>query len=148
MDRTLQVIEKLVNSAPPLVSFEATNLDRVHDLFKSLSLSHSVPFYQWSAEDGLHRMGARHIIIPRTRQPEHLLDYLSTLRHPGIFLLPNFASLLKDRRLLTQFKQILTQEGTAKTLILIDKEVILPEILQPLAQRVRLGSADQQRKFG
>jgi hypothetical protein len=146
MDKTLQVIENIVDSAPPLVSIETARLSRALDMFKALSLSHENPFYQWSVEDGLHRMGASHIVIPRTRQPEHLLEYIHTLQHSGIFLLPGFAELLTNRSLLNQFKQILVSPVKAKTIILIDAEVALPEVLQPYAQRLRIGSASQQRQ--
>jgi len=146
MDKTLQAIEKLVNSAPPLVSFETTKLERALDTFKALSLSHDNPFYQWSVEDGLHRMGASHIIIPRTRQPEHLLEYIHTLQHSGIFLLIGFSELLTNHSLLNQFKQILVSPVKEKTIILIDAEVSLPEVLLPYAQRIRIASASQSQK--
>ena len=149
MDKALQIIERLVGSAPPLVSFETVKPARALDLFKSLSLSHESPFYQWSVEDGLHRMGASHIVIPRTRQPENLLDYINTLQHSGIFLLPGFSELLSNTSLLSQFKQILASaKNQEKSIILIDAEVHLPEILQPFTQRVRFGAQGQNRKAG
>jgi hypothetical protein len=148
MDKTLQVIEKLVNSAPALVSFETADAARALDLFKSLSLTHESPFYQWSLEDGLHRLGASHIIIPRTRQPEHLLEYINSLQHPGIFLLPSFAEVLNSKVLLSQFKKTLAVSSKDKILVLIDETISLPEELSPFTQRVRLGGQKHNRKVG
>lgn len=148
MDKTLQIIENLVNAAPPLVSFETASVDRALDLFKSLSLTHGSPFYQWSVEDGLHRLGASHIIIPRTRQPEHLIEYINTLQHPGIFLLPSFAELLSNKVLFEQFKKMLASSSKDKTIVLIDAEIELPDGLIAYTQRVRLGNQKEGRKAG
>lgn len=148
MDKALQVIEKLIESAPPLVSFETSRVPRAIELFKSLSLNQTRPIYLWSAGDGLHRMDANHILIPRTQNPEHVLDYIKSHRHSGIFLLPGFTPHMKDARIVVQMKQTLENDINERVVVLLDPLIDVPELLRPYTRRVRYGQQTEQRKAG
>lgn len=148
MDKALQVIEKLIESAPPLVSFETSRVPRAIDLFKSLSLNQTRPIYLWSAGDGLHRMDASHILIPRTQSAEHVLDFIKSHRHSGVFLLPGFTAQMKDARVVAHLKQVLEHDTNERVIVLLDAHIEIPALLRPFTRRVRYGQQAEQRKAG
>lgn len=148
MDKALQVVEKIIESAPPLVSFETVRIPRTLELFKALSLSQERPVYLWSAGDGLHRMDASHILIPRTQQPEHVIEYINSHRYTGIFVLPGFAQFLSDPRLVVKMKDSLEANRSDKVIVLVDTFIEIPELLRVYTRRIRHGRQTEQRKAG
>lgn len=65
----LQQLEKVLETRFKLVSIETYDTDRVSDLFTQLSRFSHKAFYMHQPEEGMHRLGAAHITIPRTRTP-------------------------------------------------------------------------------
>jgi hypothetical protein len=146
MDKALQVVEKLIESAPPLVSFETVRVPRAIELFKALSLTQTRPVYLWSAGDGLHRMDASHILIPRTDNATNVLDFINLHRHTGIFLLPGFTPFLEDAQVIAHMKRVMESSDSEKIIVLVDAFIEIPELLRPFTRRVRYGQQREQRE--
>ncbi|MCW9024618.1 MAG: hypothetical protein OQK73_08030, partial [Gammaproteobacteria bacterium] len=63
----LTQLEKILDSKYRLVTIETYDTDRVVDLFTQLSRFSNKAFYMALPEEGMHRLGAAHITIPRTQ---------------------------------------------------------------------------------
>ena len=148
MDKALQIVEKLIESAPPLVSFETVRVPRAIELFKALSLTQTRPVYLWSAGAGLHRMDASHILIPRTDNPSNVLDFINAHRYSGVFLLPGFTQFLEDSHTVAQMKRVMETSDSEKIIVLVDPFIEIPELLRPFTRRVRYGQQQERREAG
>ena len=129
----LTQLEKILDGKFRLVTIETYDTDRVVDLFTQLSRFSSKPFYMTLPNEGMHRLGASHIIIPRTKTAKEQLQHIENTRHFGIYILRDFNYALDDRNIVAQLKQIAT--GEAKVVIMLSEFVDLPKELKPFTMR-------------
>ena len=130
----LTQLEKILDGKFRLVTIETYDTDRVVDLFTQLSRFSSKPFYMTLPNEGMHRLGASHIIIPRTKTAKEQLKHIENTRHFGIYILRDFNYALDDRNIVTQLKQIATGPE-AKVVIMLSEFVDLPKELKPFTMR-------------
>lgn len=130
----LQQLEKVLESRFKLVSIETYDTDRVADLFTQLSRFSNKAFYMSFPNQGMHRLGAAHITIPRTQTANELLEHIDATQHFGIYILRDFNYALEDRKVVEKLKKIAT--GTArKVVIMLGEYVELPKELKPYTLR-------------
>jgi hypothetical protein len=130
----LNQLEKILESKYRLLSIESYDTDRVLDLFVQLSRFSNKAFYLGSPDQGLHRVGASHITIPRTQTATEQLEHINNSKHFGIFILRNFEEQLDDKKNIALLKEIATGEH-AKVVILLSEYLEIPRALKPYVLR-------------
>mgnify|MGYP000409609237 CR=1 FL=1 len=113
---------------------ESYEVDRVCDLLLELSRFSSKPYYLAQPEQAMHRLGASHIGIPKTRSPEDLLEHIEAGQHFGIYILKNYAEVLDDDDIIEDLISI-AMGDTHKVVVLIAEHLKLPTQLKPYAVR-------------
>lgn len=137
----LDQLDQMLDADARIVSIETYDPDRVTDLFSQISRFSNKAFYVAYPEQGLHRMGAAHITIPRTQRPSDLLAHINGSKHFGIYILCDFNDALEDKHNVELLKKIATG-NTAKVIVLLGQFIDLPEELKPFTMR----SKHQTRK--
>ncbi len=127
-------LEKILESKYRLLTMETYDTDRVVELFTQLSRFSNKAFYMSQPNAGMHRLGAAHIIIPRTQTAKDQLDHIENTRHFGIYILRDFNYALDDKKIIAQLKDIATSPE-AKVIIFLSEFVDLPRELKPYTMR-------------
>ncbi len=130
----LNQLEKILESKYRLLSIESYDTDRVLDLFVQLSRFSNKAFYLGKPDQGLHRVGASHITIPRTQTATEQLEHINSSKHFGIFILRNFEEKLDDKKNIALLKEIATGEN-AKVVVLLSEYLEIPRVLKPYVLR-------------
>ncbi|MDH5570859.1 MAG: hypothetical protein OEY89_03775 [Gammaproteobacteria bacterium] len=130
----LNQLEKILDGKYRLVTVETYDTDRVVDLFTQLSRFSNKPFYMTIPNEGMHRLGASHIIIPRTKTAKEQLQHIENTRHFGIYILRDFNYALDEPKIISQLKQIAAGPED-KVLLLLSEFVDLPKELKPYTMR-------------
>jgi len=130
----LNQLEKMLESGHRIITMESYEVDRVCDLLLELSRFSSKPYYLAQPEQAMHRLGASHIGIPKTRNPEDLLEHIEATQHFGIYILRNYAEILDANDLVEDLINIATGD-THKVVIMIAEHLKLPDKLKPYAVR-------------
>ena len=138
MDQAIQQIDNLTEKPYPLVYFETLRGPHVVDLFKSLSLVCSKAIYHWTPMNGMYRMDASHILIPRTQEPHHVLESILSTPHFGVYLLSGFEENLKDYRSMNLLKKIISDyKNTQRMLIMVGNNIEIPLELRTSIAHIR-----------
>ena len=152
IDPALDKINQLTEQNYPIVYFETLRNVHIVELFKNLSLASSKAIYHWQPEIGMYRMDASHIMIPRTIDPEDLLNTINSMAHFGVFVLTNFEQHIKDRRIVDTLKKISSMHKVnPKMVILLGSKLEIPGDLRPSVAHIRhtmRSNADDDRKVG
>lgn len=130
----LNQLEKMLESGHRIITMESYEVDRVCDLLLELSRFSSKPYYLAQPEQAMHRLGASHIGIPKTRNPQDLLEHIEATQHFGIYILRNYAEILDDDDLVEDLINIATGD-THKVVVMIAEHLKLPDKLKPFAVR-------------
>lgn len=138
MDPALQRIDQLTEQRYSLVYFETMRSVHVVDMFKSLSLGSSKAIYHWSEGDGLYRMDASHIMIPRTQKPEHVLELIRSTPHFGIYILSGFEEALKNQRCVELLQKIIANyQNNPKMVVILGSNIEFPATLRASIAHIR-----------
>lgn len=152
IDPALDNINKLTEQNYPIVYFETLQSVHIVELFKNLSLASSKAIYHWQPETGMYRMDAKHIMIPRSVEPEELLNTISSMAHFGIFVLSNFEDYIQDRKIAELLKKIATMHKVnPKMVILVGSKMEIPNDLRPNVAHIRhtiRSDTDTEQKTG
>lgn len=130
----LNQLEKMLESGHRIITMESYEVDRVCDLLLELSRFSSKPYYLAQPEQAMHRLGASHIGIPKTRTPDDLLEHIEASQHFGIYILKNYAEVLDEDDIIEDLISIATGD-THKVVVLIAEHLKLPTQLKPYAVR-------------
>ena len=117
-------LDQMLHANFRVVSIETYDPERVTDLFTQLSRFSNKAFYMWEQDQGLHRIGASHIKIPRTGPAKELL---ALEEEKKIQLLMKIASV-----------------DINKVVVLLGDYIKLPKALKPFTLR----SKHQMRQAG
>ncbi|MGD9389430.1 MAG: hypothetical protein PVG18_03075 [Thioalkalispiraceae bacterium] len=139
----LEQLEKMLEMKHRLVTIETDDPERVADLFTELSRFSNKAFYMSQAYQGLHRIGASHITIPRTQTAKDLLEHIEAVQHFGVYILRDFSHALQDPHVIGLIKKILAGD-IEKVIILLGEYIDLPKELKPYTLR----SKHQMKKAG
>jgi len=130
----LNQLEKMLESGHRIISMESYEVDRVCDLLLELSRFSSKPYYLAQPETPMHRLGASHIGIPRTKKPDELMEHIEASQHFGIFILRNYTEILEEEDLVEDLISVATGD-IHKIVVLVAEHIKLPEQLKPFAVR-------------
>ncbi|MCK4743744.1 MAG: hypothetical protein KAT25_07995 [Sulfuriflexus sp.] len=154
IDPALEKINQLTEQNYPIVYFETLRSVHIVKLFKNLSLASSKAIYHWQPETGMYRMDASHIMIPRSVEPEDLLNTINSMAHFGVFVLTNFDQHIKNRRVVELLKKISAMHKVnPKMVILLGSKLEIPDDLRPAVAHIRhtmrsTSDDDDERKVG
>lgn len=127
-------LEKMLESGHRIITMETYDVDRVCDLLLELSRFSTKPYYLAQPEQPMHRLGASHIGIPKTKKAEDLLEHIEASRYFGIYILQNYAEVLDDDDVVEDLISIATGD-VHKIVLLVAEHLKLPNQLKPYAVR-------------
>jgi len=130
----LNQLEKILESKYRLISVESYDTERVMDLFLQLSRFSNKAFYQANPNEGMSRIGASHITIPRTQSAKEQLEYIEASKHYGVFILRDIGEELENSKNISLLKNIATG-STPKVVILLSEYLDIPRQLKPYILR-------------
>ena len=130
----LDQLDELLSTEHRLMTIESYDQERVEDLFSELSRHNNKAYYLARPGQGMFRIGAEHIEIPRTLTPQEILKHIQNTRHYGIYILCDFQDNLESEHVVMQLKQIATADA-AKLIIFLSDFIDIPEALKPYTVR-------------
>ncbi len=127
------LLQKLVDSNYTLVHIKTDDTDRILDIFQRFNHETGCAVYNWQKNNGLHRVGFEHILIPRTKSDADLANYIRTARHFGIYFLSDFQQSLDKGIIQEQINEITQKkDGVRRLLAIIGDEIKIPKALQDI----------------
>lgn len=143
-----QELEALLRSRVPLVVIETYDEPRALETLAALSprlAAAHTPVFQWTCTDGLRRLD---IDLGGSQQhnaePAAVLKSIRASSVAGIYILLDFHPFLADPVNVRLLKDICQDyDRTARTIVLISHEIVLPRELEHLAARFRLAFPDR-----
>jgi hypothetical protein len=139
----LDQLDQMLDANFRIVSIETYDPERVANLFTQLSRFSNKAFYLWEDAEGLHRIGASHIKIPRTASARELLAHINSSKHFGVYILRDFNEWLNDEKNIQQILRIASGDIN-KVIVLLSDFIDLPQALKPFTLR----SKHQMRQAG
>ena len=130
----LNQLEKILESKYRLISIESYDTERVLDLYLQLSRFSNKAFYLANPHEGMSRMGASHITIPRTQSIKEQLEYIEASKHYGVFIIRDIGEELENSKNITLLINIATS-STPKVVILLSEYLDVPRPLKPYILR-------------
>ena len=127
-------LEKMLESGHRIITMETYDVDRVCELLLELSRFSTKPYYLAQPEQPMHRLGASHIGIPKTKKIEDLLEHIEASQYFGIYILQNYAEVLDDDDAVEDLISIATGD-VHKIVLLVAEHLKLPRQLKPYAVR-------------
>jgi len=145
----VQTLQRIIDADYGLAALQTSEPERLLAMFKRLTLTTGKAIYHWQPDSGLYRLGAEHILIPRTRTPKDVLSYISAARHYGIYMLEGFDDALTHNSIQHQMEWILTKgDGVLRLMIVVDDAIRIPERLRPRTAVIRPHPASTSRNRG
>jgi len=130
----LNQLERMLESGHRLITMESYEVDRVCDLLLELSRFSTKPYYMAQPENAMHRLGASHISIPRTQNPDELMEHIEASQHFGIFVLKNYTEILDDEDLVEDILNVVTGD-IHKIIVFVAENIKIPSQLKPFTVR-------------
>ena len=130
----LNQLEKMLESGHRIIAMESYEVDRICNLLLELSRFSTKSYYMVQPDQGMYRLGTSHISIPHTQKAEDVLQHIDATQHYGIFILRDYAEILKDKELVEDLINIATGD-TNKVVVLIAEHIELPKELKPFTLR-------------
>ncbi|MFO7602864.1 MAG: hypothetical protein R6X06_03505 [Gammaproteobacteria bacterium] len=130
----LDQLESMLDTGYRLVTIETYDPERVEELFTQLSRFSSRAYYMGSPGEGIHRVGASHIKIPRTQTSREMLIHIDKCKHFGVYILKEFNNEMEQESIVEQLKQIALGNAD-KVIILLGEFIDLPKSLKPFTLR-------------
>lgn len=130
----LNQLEKMINSGHRIITMETYEVERICDLLLELSRFSSKPYYLAQPQNGMYRMGASHIQIPRTKTPADLLEHIEASQYFGVYILKNYSEVFADEDMLEDLISIATGD-IHKVVLIVAEYVKVPEQLRPYIVR-------------
>jgi hypothetical protein len=134
----VRTLQRVIESDYRMAALETNDPERVVGLFKRLALTTGRATYHWQPESGLYRIGAEHILIPRTRSPDDLLSYVQAARHFGVYVIEGFDNAMGRGSIQRQLLNIVNKDDDVRRLMLfMGDRVRVPEGLHPYTATLR-----------
>jgi hypothetical protein len=138
----VRTLQRIISSDYRMAALQTTEPERLLALFKRLTMTTGQAIYHWQPENGLYRLGAEHILIPRTRSSNEVVAYIKAAKHYGVYLLEGFESALSRQSIQGEIHTIVQRDDDVRRLMLfMGDTVTIPEPLKPYAAIVRQNPA-------
>jgi len=114
-----EYLEKLIATDYKLITIEtAATKETIRDFTAMVREGKAI--YAWKEDEGLYRLEASHIYIPKTKTPEMILKHIQKSKHYGVYLLVDFQQYISEPKLYNLAKQISDDKKSNKTIIFIN----------------------------
>ena len=126
-----QDLKVLLKSRHPLIYVETKEEDRFLRLIRFVASDEGLPLWAWSSTTGLARDGAD----PQygTSDLAAALDFIGALTQPGVFVLPDAESALRDTTTLRRLKECAQGARPRQTVVVTGPSTSIPPELEDLA---------------
>ncbi len=112
-------LEKLITTDYKLIAIETASVkDTVRDFTAMVREGKAV--YAWQEDEGLYRLEASHIHIPKTKTPEMILKHIKQSKLYGVYLLIDFQKHITQSNLHHLVQQISHDKNINKVIIFIN----------------------------
>lgn len=137
-------LSRVIDSEFRIAALETGSPDRILDVFKRLTLTSGRAIYGWSPDNGLFRLGSERIFIPQTRSVGDAINYIAASRHYGIYVLKDMDQALQNPSVQRGLERLLQRDdGIRRLLIMMDRQINLPEKLAGQVVRIRHQAGDK-----
>lgn len=138
----VRTLQRIISSDYRMAALQTSEPERLLALFKRLTMTTGQAVYHWQPENGLYRLGAEHILIPRTRSSNEVVSYIKAAKHYGVYLMEGFEPALSRQSIQREIRTILEAEDDVRRLMLfMGDSITIPEPLRPYAAIVRQNPA-------
>lgn len=132
------LLQKLVDSKYTLVHIKTDDIDRILDIFQHFNHETGCAVYNWQNNNGLHRVGFEHILIPRTKSDSDITSYIKTARHFGIYFLSDFQQPLDNDLIQGQINEIANKsDGVRRLMVIVGNDITIPKALQNITCTIK-----------
>ncbi len=131
-------INRIVDSGFPLAIIETSSSQRVISLLHEYSLKHGGALYHWKKNDGIHRCGMNHIVVPRTDTASGFISYVKRASHFGIYIVEDFYEYLEQDSIQLELLRIAAStDNIRRVIIVIAEKARIPKHLAQITMTIR-----------
>jgi hypothetical protein len=132
-------LELLVNSRYPFIAVSTEEEDRLQDILRRLAARLDLPFYVWTAAEGLTRPPLKDISSEADRQPLQALAQVAAGREDGIYLFKDLHKFLGDPVIVRRLRDLApVMNRGRRALVLTAPELELPPEIRSLSAMLKL----------
>ncbi len=129
----------------PILQIESHEEKRALNLLVRIATSNVIPVFQWSATEGLKRLDIDLGIQRHNAAPDDVLAHIKSANKPGIYVLLDFESYIKEPMNTRYIKEIAMQfDGSRNKLVFISHKIDIPASLNNSVARFELSLPDQK----
>ncbi len=129
----------LIRSQVPLIVIESKEEVQAVELLKKVARQLEMPFFKWTATEGLHRQKQGYSPQRHNIKPHDVLLHLKASELLGLYLLIDFHPYLDDPINIRLLKEIvLTAEKRRQTIILLSHQLSIPPEIDHLGTHFQL----------
>lgn len=141
----LKDIELLILGHTPILQIESHEEKRALNLLVRIATSNAIPIFQWSATEGLKRLDIDLGVQRHNAAPEDVLGHIKSADKPGIYVLLDFESYIKEPMNTRFVKEIAMKfDGSRNKLVLISHKMDMPAGLVNNVVHFELSLPDQK----
>jgi SpoVK/Ycf46/Vps4 family AAA+-type ATPase len=134
----IRELELLVESRTPIILVQTTEMRRVEDLLRRLTVRTGRPLYRWTLATGLQALEPPGD-LDLCQKPTDLLQHILQARAAGLYLLLDLHRVLDDPVILSQLQEISSRhDQSPHTLVLAAAELTVPDELAGFCARFEL----------
>jgi len=132
-------LELLINSRYPFIAVTTEEEDRLQDMLRRLAVRLGIPFYVWTAVEGLTRPPFKELASQDDRQPLQALAQVAAGREDGIYLFKDLHKFLSDPVVVRRLRDLapILNRGR-RALILTAPDLDLPPEIRSLSAMLKL----------
>lgn len=132
-------LELLVATRPPLILVETTEVSRVEELFRRLTVRTGRPLFRWALATGLQALEPPNSSIAPCRKPLDMLQHILMMKAAGLYLVLDLHRLFDDPVVLSHVHEIAARhDKTPHTIVMVGTEVDVPSELKSFTARYEL----------
>jgi ATPase family protein associated with various cellular activities (AAA) len=132
-------LELLINSRYPFIEVATEEEDRLADMLRRLAARLGIPFYTWTAVEGLTRAPFKGAATAHDREPLQALVQVAATREDGIYLFKDLHKYLEDPATVRRLRDLAPVLGRGRrTLILAGAHLDLPPEIRALSAVFKL----------
>ena len=127
-------LKTLIRSQVPLIVIECQEELQAVDLLKKVANQLKLPFFKWTATEGLHRQEQGYRPQRHNIKPHDVLLHLKASELSGLYLFVDFHPYLDDPINIRLLKEIvLAAENRRQTIILLSHQLSIPPEINHLS---------------
>lgn len=132
-------LELLINSRYPFIAVTTEEEDRLQDILRRLAVRLGIPFYVWTAVEGLTRPPLKELASQYDRQPLQALAQVAAGREDGLYLFKDLHKFLGDPAVVRRLRDLAPVLGRGRrALVPTASDLELPPEIRSLSAMMKL----------